>query len=445
MSFFLFVSSDTDFNRRILKESGSKVLIAESLLQGAELVSNPNSCFTAIYLNPNDSSFSALQFLDLCLASRPGTPVYLLDNASEISADSFESLWTLRHWKGVFDRETSYSTILSKSVRPKEFIIPQNLPRPTSSNSHEGFFAVPAIDFAHAGYFIFDVFLENDEGKLVPYANAGSDASLEILDHVAHGTHFYVSEESISQIRQQIRSIRDSLTGLNQFPISWKTAETLFKAKSLLRELQSKSLSDESVNNSYEIFEDVFQVIGQLHASKDTGKLQLFIDQSIENDRNIACAILCILMCKSLKFEKNDIVEILGISSIFQDIALYNSPFGDLSKIPAEKMNPQQKEFFKNHPMISADLLAENTSVPSVTLQVIQQHHERRDRSGFPRKIGGIQFHPMAEVLSLINEIIDRNPQSLEAENEIYRHYSDRIVQAYKDIQFRRNQIKTAA
>jgi hypothetical protein len=445
MSFFLFVSSDADFNKRILSESGSKVLIAESLLQGAELVSNPNSCFNAIFLDPNDSSFSALQFLDLCLSTRPGTPVFLIENASEISSASFEGLCSHPHWKGVFDRESSYSTILSKAIPTKKFIIPQNLKRPTDLQAREGYIAVPAIDFAQAGHFIFDAYCENEEGKLTIFAKAGSEPPLEILDYVAHGSHFYISEKSISQIRDEVRAIRSSLSDLNQFPVSWKTAETLFKAKALLRELQSKSLSDEAVNSSYEIFEDVFKVIGQLQTTKNFDKIQQFIDQAMDCDRNIACSILCILMCKTLKFEKKDIEEILGISSIFQDIALYNSPFGDLSKIPFEQMNHQQKEFFKNHPMISADLLAENTSVPSVTLQVIQQHHERRDRTGFPRKIGGIQFHPMAEILSLINEVIERNPQSLEAENEIYRHYSDRIVQAYKAIQFRRNDKKSAA
>jgi hypothetical protein len=76
---------------------------------------------------------------------------------------------------------------------------------------------------------------------------------------------------------------------------------------------------------------------------------------------------------------------------------------------------------------------------------VIRQHHERKDRTGFPLKIGGMRLHPMAEVLSLINEVIDKNPQSPEAENEIYRHYSDAIVLSYKGIQFRSKEWKSNA
>jgi len=289
------------------------------------------------------------------------------------------------------------------------------------------------------------VFTENEAAELSLYATAGSEVTLEILEPVAHGSHLYVSEKNISEIRNQIRATRKELIGRTHFPVSWKMAETLYKAKSLLRELQSKNLSDEAVNSTYDVLEDVFQIINQIQATKDSHKLHHFIEQAMGCDRNIACATLSILMCKSLKYEKNAIEEILGVASMFQDIALYHSPFGDLSKISPEKMTPAQKEYYLNHPTITADLLAENTSIPAVTLQVIRQHHERRDRTGFPRKIGGIQFHPMAEVLSLINDVIDQNPQTMEAENEIYRHYSDQIVHSYKEIQFRRNRNQAAA
>ena len=105
---FLFVNSDAQFNSRIKTESGSKALIAESLLQGAEMVMNQNSCFKAIYVNPNDSSFSALEFLDLCVRMRPGTPVYLIDQQSEIHSTSLGGILSQHHIHGIFSQHTSF-------------------------------------------------------------------------------------------------------------------------------------------------------------------------------------------------------------------------------------------------------------------------------------------------------------------------------------------------
>ena len=63
----------------------------------------------------------------------------------------------------------------------------------------------------------------------------------------------------------------------------------------------------------------------------------------------------------------------------------------------------------------------------------MRQHHERKDRTGFPGRIGGMQLHPMAEILSLINAYLDRSSDE-SLEKEVYSHYSDRIVAAFKTL-----------
>jgi len=120
MSFFLFIGNDADFNRRIQKEAGSKAMIAESLSIGAELVSDPTHCFKAIYLNPNDSSFSALALLDICLNTRPGTPVYLIDPSHEIHSPTLNGSLSGNQLKGVFGIDTSFSTFLTPELHHSE-------------------------------------------------------------------------------------------------------------------------------------------------------------------------------------------------------------------------------------------------------------------------------------------------------------------------------------
>ena len=198
----------------------------------------------------------------------------------------------------------------------------------------------------------------------------------------------------------------------SSFPVSWKTAETLYKAKVLLKELRSSQLSDALVNNTHQLLGDVFHLVTQLQSIQNSEMMTKFIEEAKDSDRNIACVTLSILMCKSLKFEKNAIVEILGLASFFQDISLFNSPFGNLVETKPGKLSPEAHAYYHKHPTISADLLAQNTSIPEVTLQVIRQHHEKKDRTGFPGKIGGMQLHPMAEILSLINDFIDQDPLS---------------------------------
>lgn len=438
MSQSLFINNNAEFNKRISKEADSQAIVTANLSQGAKLVTDPTTELKAIYLNPNDTSYSALQFLELSLLHRPATPIFLIDSEGELSNPTQKSFFEMHHIQGFFSDQESFETYQSRTLHSNLARAPESVKREFKQSQHEGYLAVPILDFLHTHQYLFDVFLESDTNKLSLFATAGSPVVPEYLTKaLEQAGWFYINEQSIKEIRERIRKTQNEFSFSSSFPVSWRTAETLYKAKTLLNELQSTGLSDAAVNNTHELLGEVFHLVSHLQTIQSSEKLAQFIEQAKECDRNIACATLSILMCKSLKFEKNAIVEILGLASLFQDISLFNSPFGNLMEMDRKLMTPEAQAYYLKHPTLSADLLAQQTSIPDVTLQVIRQHHERKDRTGFPGKVGGMQLHPMAEILSLINEFIDQNPQTLEAENEIYRHFSDRIVVAFKQIQFR--------
>ena len=438
MSHSLFISKNNEFIQRIRKEAASQVIIASSLNDGVNVIIDPHTQLKAIFLNPNDSSFSALQLLELSLTHRPATPIFFIDAEDELGKNPEKSFFEQHHIQGLFTEKESFQDYHSQSQYSNIVKAPAHAKREYKQSQHPGFIAVPILDFLHTAHYLFDVFLEASTGKLSLFATAGSPVEAEYLTRaMEQASWFFINEASIKEIRENIRKTQKDMMTSSSFPVSWKTAETLYKAKVLLKELRSSQLSDALVNNTHQLLGDVFHLVTQLQSIQNSEMMTKFIEEAKDSDRNIACVTLSILMCKSLKFEKNAIVEILGLASFFQDISLFNSPFGNLVETKPGKLSPEAHAYYHKHPTISADLLAQNTSIPEVTLQVIRQHHEKKDRTGFPGKIGGMQLHPMAEILSLINDFIDQDPLTLEAENEIYRHYSDRIVIAFKQIRIR--------
>ncbi len=429
MSLPLIINGNKDFAKKISYPTDIKAIIATSLHQGAQIILDPVNQIKAIYLNPNDASFSALKLIEIALLHRPATPVFLIDSENELSHEDQKRFFEQFQVRGFFSGQESLPEILEKSSNINNFITPEFSSRENKLSHYPGYIAVPILDFLHTAHYNFDIFIEGENQRLSLFATEGSPVDIEYLSHAIEKSRwFYINEECIKAIHEKIKKTKAEMSESTSFPISWKTAETLYKAKTLLNGIHHNALSDSIVNNTHEILGDLFHLVSQLQSNQNSEKLSRFIEQSHDCDRNIACVTLSILMCKALKFEKNAIVEILGLASLFQDISLMNSPFENLKKTDA---------YYLKHPIMSAELLAQATSIPEVTLQVIRQHHERKDRTGFPGKIGGMQLHPMAEILSLINAFIDDQPQSLSEENEIYRHYSDRIVVAFKQIQFK--------
>jgi hypothetical protein len=428
----LFIHSNTDFSTKIRTEAGPHALVTSSMLQALRWITNPDVMISGIYLNPNDSSYSALRFLELTLLQRPVTPIFLLDEEHEISTPAQKHFFEHVSVKGFFSGKESFTQLIGALAPNENASLNEIKKRITTRSEHPGYLAVPIVDFVHSKTYPFDVFVEDEKKQLRLFATAGSSIESEYLSHVSSKTSWmFVSEANIHETREAIRQTQNTYMDLDAFPISWKTAETLFSAKVLLKEMQKGGLSDGFVEHTQFLLSDIFQIVSHLdHAQK----IQKFIDQAKDCDRNIACATLAILMCKAMKFEKNAIVEILGLASFFQDVSLYQSPYGNLSELKQDEMSLEAQQYYYNHAMHSADLLAEHTSMPEVTLQVLRQHHERKDRTGFPNRVGGMQLHPMAEVLSLINDYLDHPLTFSSIEKEVYSHYSDRMVIAFKQL-----------
>ncbi|MBS1958041.1 MAG: hypothetical protein JST80_01080 [Bdellovibrionales bacterium] len=432
MTQLLFINLNQSFLSRIKSESQQSALVTASMLQALRWITNPEMNISGIYLNPNDTTYSALRFLEISLLQRPATPIYLIDDDGELSGDKRTVLFESNHIRGTF-RETEpyefYVNALNLDLNPKLDAIHKRVPM---KSEHVGYLAVPMIDFAHSRTYVFDVFVEDESKKLRLFATAGSPVEHEYLSHVSDKTSWlYVAESNVQEIRESIRSTQSGFITMDDFPVSWKTAEVLFNAKVLLNEMKKSGLNDTLVEQTHFVLSDVFYMMSHLSQGSQLAK---FVDQAKNCDRTLACATMAILMCKSLKFEKNSIVEILGLASFFQDLALYQTPYGNLAEVRSKDLNPDAKAYYVQHPTLSADLVAQTTSIPDVTLQVMRQHHERKDRTGYPNRIGGMQLHPMAEVLSLINAYFDYDGQTDRLEQEVYTHYSDRIVVAFKSL-----------
>jgi hypothetical protein len=427
----LFINTNPEFIKRIRIEAGESALVTPSMIQALRWITDADIPISGIYLNPNDTNYSALRFIEISLLQRPATPVFLIDAENHFSEEAQKLLFESNHIKGVFPEHKSYLDLVRPlNLQPTGAL--ENLrKRATQRSEHAGYVAVPIIDFANSSHYPFDVFVE-DGKELRLFATGGDSVEPEYFSHVIEKTAWlFVSEKTIQQTRESLRHTQSSFMDLSAFPISWKTAEVLFNAKVLLNEMRKSGLSDTLVEHTHFMLSDVFHLVSEI---TQASKLSQFIEQAKNCDKTIACTTLSILMCRSLKFEKNAIVEILGLASLFQDISLFNSPYGNLYELEPTELSPEAYAYFLRHPTTSADLVAQNTSVPDVTLQVMRQHHERKDRTGFPNRIGGMQLHPMAEVLSLINGYLDYQGDEANLEQELFSHYSDRMVGAFKNL-----------
>ncbi len=117
-------------------------------------------------------------------------------------------------------------------------------------------------------------------------------------------------------------------------------------------------------------------------------------------------AVLSMMLAKEMGLAKRDIEEV-GLGSLFHDVGKGRVPIQRFTKGNVAVMNKVLKEYYMEHPKIGAKMLAAVPGFPPASQQLVLQHHEHMDGTGFPGRIKGEAISLGARIASVAN-IYDR-------------------------------------
>ena len=117
-------------------------------------------------------------------------------------------------------------------------------------------------------------------------------------------------------------------------------------------------------------------------------------------EHSINCSILTGIFCKFLGYDR-DIIEQASLGALLMDIGM--------SSIPADVRNAQlplsDDDFavLKTHVEIGTSLVEQCGDISDLSLQIIEQHQERIDGSGYPRGLRGDEITEFARIAAIID------------------------------------------
>ena len=97
-----------------------------------------------------------------------------------------------------------------------------------------------------------------------------------------------------------------------------------------------------------------------------------------------------------------EVQEGIRLASTLQNIGMLNVPTDILSKLG--RLNELEYELIKTHPEVGNKIL-ENIEFPWPVSEIINQHHERMDGSGYPRGLKGEDILLEARILAVADVV----------------------------------------
>ena len=118
-------------------------------------------------------------------------------------------------------------------------------------------------------------------------------------------------------------------------------------------------------------------------------------------EHSINCSIYMAILTNELGYEQDD-VEQASLAGLLMDTGMINVP-NELC-VPEHLLNDTQRQTYQQHVSESLALLSQAEGISDTVIDIISQHQERIDGSGYPNKLTDELIHPLAKVAAVIDE-----------------------------------------
>lgn len=109
--------------------------------------------------------------------------------------------------------------------------------------------------------------------------------------------------------------------------------------------------------------------------------------------------VLCLMLAREMKLSNEQIMA-LGLGALFHDIGKSQIPDKIVRK--TEPLTKPEQNFLQQHCTYGVEI-AKKAKLPSAVIDMIFQHHELYDGSGYPQGLRGEQISQLASILCIVN------------------------------------------
>jgi len=227
----------------------------------------------------------------------------------------------------------------------------------------------------------------NSKGKLLFKRGTIFHSGSQIREVVASRSIIKVLEDEV-----EAAIIDDSMSPFQQIELVLNRIDDIYQSI-----LQSPSSSSDSIDDLLSISKDIITLckfdidatIGSIHVG-ETRKYTVI--------HPLSCAIISYSIASKLGLSKQKIT-VLICAALTSNLGMYELQ-NELVDQKSTLTKEQRKEVEK-HTMRSAVLLKRIGTTDELWMEIVLQHHEKEDGSGYPRRLSGEDFIQEARILGI--------------------------------------------
>lgn len=175
--------------------------------------------------------------------------------------------------------------------------------------------------------------------------------------------------------------------------------DTLRKSSDCLRQISSVQAPSAREANRL-----VQQFVDELLNSDTSGVLadvlHLNMTERVQATHALNTSILALLIGRELELDPDDL-KILGMAGLLHDLGEQRIP--SQIRWKTEPLTRAEKSLFELHPLYGKEMLNGLHGVPHSVAEIVAQHHEHLNGTGYPRRLTDKQILPLAQIIRVVD------------------------------------------
>lgn len=388
----------------------------ESALNGKEAqLSIYNKDYFAVIINYATTSHSAIQVLKFCQKNKKKVKTILIFNeekdleecgfdekglnkigAMDIIVKPFE--WN--ELKGLLEDHQDLSDFLS-NLKVKDGVSEEE----EVDCVDKEFTKVKIDQFYSSKAVLFDIYIQIKKNKYLKILHAGDKFDKERLDR-------YKNDKKVEFLYFHVRDRRKFIQFTNHVAkkvvenkkIGAGTKMGLLKnlSEKYTEETFTQGLKPQIVDEGRQVCEHIFNFIEKepdLH-----NLLKSYHDFDPEAvEHSFLVTLYASAIIKQFEWQSKATIETAAMACMLHDIGKMELP-ENLLAMQVEDMNEEQLTKYKLHPEIGSKIVEGNRLLNNSIKQIVLQHHENFNGTGFPNGLKGAQILTIANIIHLADD-----------------------------------------
>lgn len=277
------------------------------------------------------------------------------------------------------------------------------------STDDEKFTAIGIDEFYSSKNVLFDIFVKLGANRYVKILHTGDTFSRERIDKYKNQkkvTHLYISTDDRKKFIHWTNFVAEKTVGNANIEAEKKVDLLQSVSEKYIEEIYTEGLKPQMVEQGKALCSSTFQL---LEKEKSLFKLMREYENMDPNafNHSFLISLFAGMIVKQFDWQSKSTIETITMASLLHDIGKLKLPKSLLGQNPKEMM-PEAFVLYKQHPQMSAEILENNRLLSPSIKQIILQHHEASDGSGFPFGLKENNTLTLSKILFFTNEFVNR-------------------------------------